>query len=105
MKPEDKDKLNQCLEILDTTDLGLSMVWLWTWSQIKDNMDDLDMDILVSEDEAWDLLCKAVESGYGFTLEYGADQHYEDVRDWMIQNGLMKEFDDYEEDEEDSGDN
>ena len=105
MKPEDKDKLNQCLEILDTTDLGLSMVWLWTWSQIKDNMDDLDMDILVSENEAWDLLCKAVESGRGFTLEYGADQHYEDVRDWMIENGLMKEFDDYEEDEEDSGDN
>lgn len=105
MKIEDKDKLNQCLDILDTTDLGLSMVWLWTWSQIKDNLEDGEFDQLVSENEAWDLLCKAVESGRGFTLEYGADQHYEDVRDWMFENGLIKEFDDYEEDEEDDGDN
>ena len=28
MKPEDKDKLNECLKILDSTDLGLSLVWL-----------------------------------------------------------------------------
>jgi hypothetical protein len=26
MKPDDKDKLNECLKILDTTDLGLSLV-------------------------------------------------------------------------------
>jgi len=25
MKPEDKDKLNECLKILDTTDLGLGV--------------------------------------------------------------------------------
>jgi hypothetical protein len=40
MKPNDKDKLNQCLEILDTTDLGLSMVWLWTWSTIDNILKD-----------------------------------------------------------------
>ena len=35
MKPDDKDKLDKCLEILDTTDLGLSLVWLWTWSTVN----------------------------------------------------------------------
>ena len=40
MKPGDKDKLNQCLDILDTTDLGLSLVWLWTWSTIKSFNED-----------------------------------------------------------------
>ena len=40
MKNEDKDKLNQCLDILDTTDLGLSLVWLWTWNTIKYFMED-----------------------------------------------------------------
>ena len=102
MKIDDMHKLNQCLDILDTTDLGLSMVWLWTWSQIKDNLEDGEYDQLVSEQEAWELLCKAVESGYGFSLEYGADQHYEDVRDWMFTNGLIKEF---EDEEEEDGDN
>lgn len=94
MKPDDKDKLNQCLEILDTTDLGLSMVWLWTWSLIKDNLDSLDWDVLVSEDEAWELMVDYVATGGGFSLEHGAEDLYEHVQDWMITAGLIKEFDD-----------
>lgn len=101
MKPGDKDKLNKCLEILDTTDLGLSMVWLWTWSTVKEFLDSYDWDQLVSEDEAWELLSKAVESGHGFSLEYGAEDHYEDVKEWMLKEGLMKDPDDLEEEEED----
>lgn len=107
MQPGDKDKLNQCLDILDTTDLGLSLVWLWTWSTMKDIMDDLDLDILVSEDEAWTLLCEAIESGNGFSLEYGAEQHYEEVRDWMFSRGLICYFEDIEDltEEDENGDN
>ena len=100
MKIDDMQKLNQCLDILDTTDLGLSMVWLWVWSQIKDNLEDGEWDQLVSEEEAWDLLCKDVESGRGFSLEYGADQLYEDIRDWMFEKGLIKDFEDEEEEDE-----
>lgn len=88
----DKEKLNQCLDILDSTDLGLSMVWLYTWSLVKSFLEDGDYDQLVSEDEAWELLCKAVQDGYGFSLEYGAEQHYDDVRDWMFSNGLISDI-------------
>jgi hypothetical protein len=100
MKPEDKEKLNECLRILDSTDLGVSLVWLWTWSTVKDFLDGEDWDPLVSEDEAWDLLAKAVDSGHGFTLEYGAEDHYEAVLDWMLEKGLIKDL----EEEEESGD-
>ena len=93
MKPEDKDKLNQCLEILDTTDLGLSLVWLWSWSTVKEFLEGGDYDQLVSEEEAWDLVCKRVEAGNGFTLEYGAEQNYEDIKDWMIESGMIKDWD------------
>ena len=55
MKPGDKDKLNQCLDILDTTDLGLSLVWLWTWSTIKNFMADETFIMKKTEDEMWDL--------------------------------------------------
>lgn len=92
MKTDDKDKLNKCLDILDSTDLGLSMVWLWTWSTIKNFMDDTEYKFTKTEDEIWDLLAKAVESGHGFSLEYGAEQHYEDVRDWMMSEGVMKDL-------------
>ena len=94
MKPDDKDKLNQCLDILDTTHLGVSMVWLWTWSLVKDNLDSLDWDVLVSEDEAWELLVDYVTTAGGFSMEFGAEQLDEHVQDWMITRGLIKEFDD-----------
>jgi len=84
MKPADKDKLNECLKILDTTDLGLSMVWLWTWSTIKNIMEDETYRANASMDEMWDHLCEAVAAGQGFSLEYGADQHQEEVHDWML---------------------
>lgn len=108
MKPGDKDKLNQCLDILDSTDLGLSLVWLWTWSTIKGFLEDGDWDQLVSEDEAWDMLCEAVESGMGFSLEYGAEQHHEEVLEWMLNRGLIADFEDIEdstEEEDEDGSN
>jgi hypothetical protein len=103
MKPEDKDKLNECLKILDTTDLGLSMVWLWTWSTVNSILEDETYSAKVTSDDMWGHLCEAVEAGQGFSLEYGAEQHNEEVLDWMINNKWIKDtmFEDDEEEEED----
>jgi hypothetical protein len=102
MKPEDKDKLNKCLEILDTTDLGLSMVWLWTWSTINNILDDETYKAKVTQDQMWDNLCEAVEAGHGFSLEYGAEQHQEDVLEWMTNRDYIVDtmWDEDDEDEE-----
>jgi hypothetical protein len=103
LKPDDKDKLNECLDILGTTDLGLSMVWLWTWSTIKGfiESDTEDWVMVATEDEMWDHLCEAVEAGMGFSLEYGAEQHYEEVMEWMLNRGYMVDpLDEQEEDED-----
>jgi hypothetical protein len=103
MKPEDKDKLNQCLDILDTTDLGLSLVWLWTWSTIKNIMEDDTYVMQKTEDEMWACLCEAVEAGQGFSLEYGAEQNYDDVVEWMLNRDYMVDsmFADEEDEDED----
>jgi len=101
MKAEDKDKLNECLKILDTTDLGLSLVWLWTLSTIKGFRNDTNWEVVATEDEMWTHLCEAVEAGMGFSLEYGAEQHYEDVMQWMLNRDYMIDLlDDREEDED-----
>jgi len=102
MKPEDKDKLNKCLEILDTTDLGLSMVWLWTWSTIDNILNDDNYKAKVTKDQMWDHLCEAVEAGQGFSLEYGAEQHQEEVQDWMLSRDYIVDtmFEDDEEEED-----
>jgi hypothetical protein len=100
MKPEDKDKLNECIKILESTDLGLSLVWLWTWDVIKYNMQDADFVCTVTEDQMWEHLCEAVEAGQGFSLEYGAEQLSEDVRDWMMSRGYLVDPTDVEEEDE-----
>jgi hypothetical protein len=99
MKPSDKDKLNQCLEILDTTDLGLSMVWLWTWSTIDNILKDETYKANVTLDQMWEHLCESVKAGQGFSLEYGAEQHQEEVFDWMMSREFI--LDPSEEEDED----
>ena len=101
MKPEDKDKLNECLKILDTTDLGLSMVWLWTWSTINSILEDETLRANVTKDQMWEHLCEAVEAGQGFSLEYGAEQHHEEVLDWMTSRDYIVDTMFEEEEEED----
>lgn len=100
MKVDDKDKLNKCLDILDSTDLGLSLVWLWTWSTVKNFMDDEEYVFNSHEDEVWEALGKAVESGHGFSLEYGAEQNYEDVRDWLFSEQIMSLIEEEDDDNE-----
>jgi hypothetical protein len=106
MKREDKDKLNACLEILDSTDLGLSMVWLWTWSTINNILEDETFKAKATKDEMWDHLCEAVSAGQGFSLEYGAEQHHEDVQEWMLNRDYIVDtmFEEEEEDEDEDED-
>lgn len=101
MRIDDKDKLNQCLKILDTTDLGLSMVWLWTWSTIDSILKDEEYKANATMDQMWGHLCNAVSAGQGFSLEYGAEQHQEEVLDWMMSRGFIVDPTD-EEDEDDN---
>jgi len=99
MRPDDKDKLNKCLEILDSTDLGLSLVWLWTWSTIGNILDDDTWQAEVTMDEMWDHLCEAVSAGQGFSLEWGAEQHQQEVLEWMLDREYIVDPEDIEEEE------
>lgn len=100
MKPDDKDKLNQCIEILESTDLGLSLVWLWVWDTAKSILRSDEWQVNVTEDQLWDYLCEAVEAGHGFSLEYGADQLYDDILEWMLNREYIIDPTDIDEDED-----
>jgi hypothetical protein len=102
MRPDDKDKLNKCLEILDTTDLGLSMVWLWTWSTIDNILKDETFKHNVTQDDMWEHMCEAVKNGNGFSLEYGAEQHQEEVLEWMLDNEYIVDTMFVEDEDEDT---
>jgi hypothetical protein len=56
----------------------------------------------VTTDQMWDNLCEAVSAGHGFSLEYGAEQHQDDVLEWMMNRDYIVDtmFEDDEEDED-----
>jgi len=91
-KPGDMEKLNAALGILDSTDLGTSMVWLYVWSLIKDAMKDEEYKFNLTEEEVWNRLVSDVEAGIEFNLRYGAEQVYQDVNDWLIGNDIMTDM-------------
>jgi hypothetical protein len=48
----------------------------------------------------WEHLCEAVEAGKGFSLEYGAEQISDDIRDWMLENKYLIDLEEEEEEED-----
>ena len=39
-------------------------------------------------------MVEAIDTGNGFSLEQGAEQHYDEVMDWMIIRDMIGEFED-----------
>ena len=96
-----KMQLDQMVNTLNGMDVGLSLVWLWTWDLIRDkydqySKDDLDSDLTITDgttlDTIWDKLWTKVPAS--FTLEYGAEYMDEAVTDWMIDNDFLVALDD-----------
>jgi hypothetical protein len=51
-------------------------------------MEDETFIMKKTEDELWDCLCEAVEAGHGFSLEYGAEQHQDDVHGMDVKSRI-----------------
>ena len=92
-------QLNHIITLFDEMSVGLAMVWLWTWDTIKNYYNDSDL-VIKDEETVFTALWHAVRNGNGFSLEYGAEHHEEEVRDWLFSNDLMKSVDDPWEDED-----
>jgi hypothetical protein len=98
MNPTDKDKLNQCISLLESTDLFPSLVWLWTWDVVKSILGDAEYKVNVTEEQMWGHLCEAVENGMGFSMEFGSESLHEDIREWMLEKEYIS--DPYDEDDD-----
>ena len=82
------------------------LVWVWTWDVaitiLKDIREGGDPDYCVTmdEEEMWELFYTQADTN-GFTLEYGTEDLYEAVRDWMTDQGIIEEYDGDEDEDED----
>lgn len=78
------------------------LVWVWTWdlalSTLRDFKEDEEFIVNMDEKQMFELFWEQADKN-GFSLEYGTEDLYEAVRDWMIDQGVVAYLE--EEDEED----
>ena len=81
------------------------LVWVWTWDVaitiLKDIREGGDPDycITMDEEEMWELFYTQADKN-GFTLEYGTEDLYEAIRDWMIDEAIIEEYVEEDKDED-----
>jgi hypothetical protein len=91
-----KDMYKQLTEL----EVFPSLVWTWVYDIIRSFENDSDYKFLMTEEQWFDLLWNNVDKA-NFSLTYGDEQIYEDIRDWLLDNDVMV---DVLAGEEDSGD-
>lgn len=81
------------------------LVWVWTWDVAITILKDIreggepDYCVTMDEEEMWELFFTQADKN-GFTLEYGTEDLYEAVRDWMTDEGIIEESVEEDEDED-----
>jgi hypothetical protein len=100
------NKLNTIIEQIGELDVFPPLGWVWSWDVaatiLKDVMEGGDPEYCVTmdEEEMFELFWRDADKN-GFSLEYGSESLYEAVRDWMNDEGIIEEYIE-EEDEDDN---
>lgn len=79
-----RDGLDSAIEILDSLPVFPSLVWLWTWDQIKSSYAG---DYLTP---VFDKFWETAETE-GWSLEHGTEAMSEHVTNWLIKNNFYEE--------------
>lgn len=96
--------ISSIIEQISVLPVGQPLVWVWTWdvalSMYKDFQEggDPDYGVSMDEEEMWELFWTGADDN-GFSLEYGTEDLYEAIRDWMIDESIIEEV--VDEDDED----
>jgi len=84
--------------------VGQPLVWVYVWDVAKDFYQDVqaggydEYGVTMDLEEVWELFWTQADIN-GFSLEYGTEDLYEAVRDWMIDQSIIEEIE--EDDNED----
>ncbi len=95
------NQIEDIIEKIGQMRVGQPLVWVYVWDVARDLYRDIqegqeeEYCVTVDEEELWELFWTQADKN-GFTLEYGTEDLYEAVRDWMIDQSIIEEI---EEDE------
>ena len=84
--------------------VGLPLVWVYAWDVARDLhrsiQEGAEEEYCVAEDleDVWQMFWEDADKN-GFSLEYGAEDLHEAIRDWMFDRGIIDEVPEDEEEE------
>lgn len=90
------------IDKIEELSVGLPLVWVWTWDVVKSTWTDFmeggdpEFCTTMDLDEVWEMFWAQADVN-NFSLEYGSDDLYEAVRDWLIDVGAVGETIDEDE--------
>ena len=85
--------------------VGQPLVWVYVWDVARQLWTDImegqeeEYCTAMDEEEMWELFWTQADKN-GFTLEYGTEDLYEAVRDWMIDQEVIMEAEEEEDENE-----
>ena len=85
--------------------VGLPLVWVYAWDVARDLhtsiQEGAEEEYCVSEDieDVWQMFWEDADKN-GFSLQYGAEDLHEAIRDWMIDRNIIDEVPEDEEEED-----
>jgi len=86
-------KLDKILKLVDKIDLYPPMLWIYIWSEVDDFItQNSDYVTLVPRESIFEALIEEIATGTSFGLEGGSEALYDDVRDWLLNAGLIKDI-------------
>jgi hypothetical protein len=98
--------IEDIIERISKLPIGLPLVWVYAWDVARDLYTSIqegaEEEYCVSEDieDVWEMFWTDADKN-GFSLQYGAEDLHEAIRDWMIDRNIIDEVPEDDEEEED----
>jgi len=96
--------IESIIESISVLPVGQPLVWVWVWDITRQMYKDIqeggepDYGVTMSLEEVWALFWRDADKN-GFSLEYGTEDLYEAIRDWMIDETIIEDVTEEPEDE------
>jgi hypothetical protein len=97
--------IESIIEKITELPVGQPLVWVWVWDIARQIHHDIqgggepDYCLTMDEEEMWELFWTQADKN-GFSLEYGTEDLYESIRDWMIDQSIIEEYEEEDLDED-----
>jgi hypothetical protein len=98
--------IEDIIERITKLPIGLPLVWVYAWDVARDLYTSIqegaEDEYCVTEDieDVWEMFWTDADKN-GFSLQYGSEDLYEAIRDWMIDRQIIDEVPEEDEEDED----